>query len=138
MPTRRQLALLNVAKAKVGLSEDEWRAALAQVAGVASARDLDRAGFDAVMGLMEHLGFEPATPRGPSYGTRPGFASPAQVQLVRTLWDEWTEGRGTERSLNTWLHRSFGVAHLRFLTAGGARGAITALKTMKARARHAA
>ena len=77
MPTRRQLALLHVARAKVGLGEDEWRAALAQLAGVASVRDLDRAGFDAVMGLLEHLGFRPAAPRGPSYGVRPGFASPA-------------------------------------------------------------
>ena len=92
MPTRRQLALIHVAKAKVGLTEDEWRAALVQVAGVESARELDREGFDAMMGLMEHLGFRPLTVRGPTYGSRPGFASPAQVQLVRALWDEYTEG----------------------------------------------
>lgn len=60
------------------------------------------------------------------------------MQLIRALWDEWTEGRGDERSLGVWLERSFKVSDLRFLTADGARGAITALKTMKARARRAA
>ena len=92
-----------------------------------------RAGFDAVMGLMEHLGFRPAAPRGPTCGARPGFASPAQVQLVRALRDEWTEGRGDERGPSGWLERSFRVSDLRALATEGARGAITASKTMKAR-----
>ncbi len=43
MPTRGQLALIHVARAEVGSGEEEWRAALVQLAGVGSARWTARA-----------------------------------------------------------------------------------------------
>lgn len=139
MPTRRQHALLAVARRRLALGEERWRAILAQAAGVGSERELDQAGFEAVLAVLEHLGFAPAVPLGPTYGDRPGFATAAQVQLIRVLWREWSLAEGDDRAsgLDTWLRRSFGVDSLRFLTAGDARGAITALKKMKARKRAA-
>lgn len=131
--SRKQLALLHVAKAKLGLGEDAWRSRLVQLAGVESAAGLDRDGFDAIMGYLEYLGFQPVVLRGPSYGARPGFASPVQVLLIRDLWAELTHG-AAEDALNTWLLRCWKVESLRFLTSGDARKAITALKAMKKRA----
>lgn len=66
--------------------------------------------------------------------TARSMANFAQLELVRALWSEWTQGRGTEDGLNTWLERCFRVSSLRFLTLDGARKVITALKAMKARA----
>jgi hypothetical protein len=136
--TKRQIVLLRVAQRKLGLSDAAWRTILAELAGVASTKELDRDGFDAVLACLEWRGFRPAVPRGPDFGTRPGMATPGQVALIRELWFEYTARKGTGDSLNTWLLRSFKVSALRFLTCEGARKAIAALKAMKARARQAA
>ncbi len=90
------------------------------------------------MGLLEHLGFRPLMVRGPTHASRLGFAGPAPARLARALWDEWAEGRGDGRSLGVRLDRSLGATSPRARVAEKARGAITALKAMKAKARRAA
>lgn len=128
----KQIALIHVAKAKLGIAEDDYRACLVQIAGVTSSAELDRAGFEALMGFFEYMGFTPLNPRGAVYGDRPGFASSAQVQLIRELWHEYTRG-GKEDALNKWLLRCFKVSSLRFLKKEQGQKAITALKAMKSR-----
>lgn len=130
----KQIAVIHVAKNKLELDEQQYRSILMQVAGVASATDLDIAGFEAVMGFMEYLGFQPLTRKGQNYGIRRGMASPAQIQFIRELWSEYTLG-GQEDTLNKWLLRCFKISSLRFLQAGVAPKVITALKSMKARNR---
>lgn len=137
--TAGQLRILHVAKRQLCLKDDTWRSILAQVGEVESAKDLDRASFAAVMEFLKHVGFNPVKPHGPDYGARPGFASPGQVELIRTLWREYC---GTvsfnEEAFNKWLAAKWHVTSLRFLTAEAARKVITALKAMKARPRKAA
>lgn len=133
---RKQKALLHVAKKDLRLSDDDYRVILVHVAGVTSSTELDRAGFDAVMGAFERLGFKPLARRGPDYGRRPGMASLAQLDLNRDLWTEWS-GAAPEDGLETWVKRTFKVDSLRFLTADAARKATTALPAMKARKRAA-
>lgn len=136
--TRKQLALIHVASSKLGLSDDSYRSALAQVAGVTSSTELDQAGFEAMMGLFEYMGFRPLLAQGKSYGHRPGMASFAQIELIRALWREYTRNTyAGEAELNSWLERSFKLSSLRFLTAAAAPKVITALKAMKARSRAA-
>ena len=132
--SRNQIAILHVAKAKLRFSDETWRTALAQIAGVTSSAELDRAGFEAMMGFLEYCGFRPLDRRGPGYGERPGMASFAQIELIRALWAEYTRGRAGEEELAKWLLRSFRLSSLRFLTAEAAPKVITALKAMKARA----
>ncbi len=132
--TRKQLAVLHVAKNKLGLSDDQYRNVLATLAGVTSSKDLDRGGFEAVMGYFDYMGFKPLAARGPSYGERPGMASYAQIALVRQLWAEFTRGAyDDDQALCKWLERVFKVSSLRFLKAETAPKVITALKAMKAR-----
>lgn len=130
--SKRQIALLHVAKSRVGLSDKHYRCALVEVAGVTSSTELDAHGFDAMMGLFEWMGFKPLAPRGEDYGARTGMASFAQIQLIRTIWAEYSSG-AQEDALNKWLERSFKVSSLRFLSAAVAPKVITALKAMKAR-----
>lgn len=132
--SKRQITLLHVAKAKVGMSDDAYRAALAELAGVTSSTELDQDGFTLLMGFFEWRGFAPEQAKGPSYGNRPGMASFAQLELIRTLWREYTRGNGDEAGLCKWLERTFKVSSLRFLTKGDGQRAITALKAMKTRA----
>ncbi len=130
--SKRQKALLHVAKTKLGWDDDLYRLALVRLAGVTSSTELDQEGFDAVMGFCERMGFDPIRRTGPDYGARPGFASRSQCELIRALWEEWA-GAPDAPGLETWLRRTFKVDSLRFLTVADAPKAITALKAMKAR-----
>lgn len=132
--TKNQLKLIWVAKSKLGMSDEGFRAALVQIAGVTSTKELDRDGFEAMMGFFEFCGFAPLRTKGPSYGTRPGMASFAQIELIRVLWQEYTHGKAGEAELNLWLERYWKLSSLRFLSAATAPKIITALKAMKARA----
>ncbi len=131
--TRNRMKLVYVAKSKLRLSEEQYRAALVQIGGVASLTELDREGFNALMGFFEYLGFAPATPKGHSYGMRPGMASIGQIELIRALWQEYTHGKADEDALNKWLEHYWKISSLRFLRKETAPRIITALKAMKAR-----
>lgn len=133
--TNPQKAILHVAKAKLRLSDEVYRSCLAEIAGVTSSTELDQAGFEALMGFFEWKGFRPAEAKGQDYGARPGMATWAQIELIRTLWRELTHGAYSgEDQLNKWLLRSFKLSSLRFLPKSTAPKVITALKAMKSRA----
>ncbi|MCB1407506.1 MAG: regulatory protein GemA [Rhodobacteraceae bacterium] len=132
--TRKQYALFAIARKKLGLTDDEYRSALALLVGVTSTTELDAEGFEVMMGYFEWRGFVPETAKGPNYGNRPGMASFAQCELIRPLWDEYTRHTGTKASLSKWLERSFKVTSLRFMSVKDGQKAITALKSMKSRA----
>ncbi len=142
----KQKALLHVAKTKLGLSDESYRAVLAHIAGVTSSTELDQAGFEAIMGMFEYSGFRPLQATGPNYGSRPGMASFAQIELIRALWSEYCdfkEWKGDDRAdlekgLGTWMTTYFKISSLRFVTAAQAPKMITALKAMKANKRKAA
>lgn len=134
--TSRQIALLKVGMKQLGLSDADYRLCLVHIAGVTSATELDREGFEAILAFFEWKGFAPMTAHGPDFGQRPGMASFAQIELIWALWSEFTGGvYDGEAELNKWLLRTFKVSSLRFLTQDAARKAITALKAMKARAK---
>lgn len=132
--SKRQNALIHVAKTKLGLDDDLYRAVLVNLCGVTSSKELDQAGFDTVMGFFEWRGFKPMTRNGANYGPRPGMASYAQLELIRALWFEYSQGRAGEGELNKWLERCFKLTSLRFLDKATAPKVITALKAMKTRA----
>ena len=134
--TARQTKLLHVAKRRIGLDDETYRLALVKIAGVTTSKDLTQEGFTAVMGMFEYCGFRPFEASGKRYGKRKGFATPAQIELIRKLWMEIHRQRELdEDALNGWLLKFFKVSSLRFLTEGAAPKVITALKAWKSRAK---
>jgi hypothetical protein len=129
--SKRQIALIHVARKKLGLSDGAYRTVLAQLCGKESTTDLDQADFDVLFALFEWSGFRPTKAQGPDFGNRPGMASFAQLELIRALWHEFAGGAP---GLETRLKRCFHVDSERFLSAADARKAITGLKQMKGRA----
>ena len=129
--TPKQLSLLHVAKARLGLDDEAYRDLLEVEAGVRSARDLDARGFRAVLRRLERLGFRPLLGAG-GRADRPGRASWAQVDYLRGLWRRYT-GRDDERGLDTWLRKQCGVSDPLRLDRAGAHAALVALKAMVAR-----
>ena len=133
----KQMRLLHVARNRLDIPEATWRQMLAEVGGVESATELTQEGFDAMLGLMEHLGFRPAAPVR-DFGERPGMASRKQIAFIRSLWRSYTQHAfATDRELELWLKKKWRVDSLRFLTAEAAPKVITALLAMEARARAA-
>ena len=130
----RKIALVHVAKRQLGLDDESYRAVLARGAGVSSSRDLDQAGFDRLMAEFERLGFRSEFGKQ-HLGNRRHWtmASAPQLALLRALWGEFTDGKGTERSLGKWLHRQGWASALRFLSARDAQKAIGALRRMQER-----
>jgi phage gp16-like protein len=55
----RLMAKIHIAKAQLGMDDDTYRALLARVAGVRSAKDLGPRQIGAVLREFERLGFEP-------------------------------------------------------------------------------
>ena len=132
--TSNQKKLIHFAAKKLGLSDDTYRLALVKIGGVTSSNDLTPEGFEALLGYFEYCGFRPLVAEGASYGKRKGFASPAQVELIRTLWMELHRAAELdEAALHGWLNKWFKVSSLRFLTDKTAPKVITALKAMKQR-----
>ena len=130
MLTPKQLRLVQVARKQLALEDADYRAILRREAGVDSARDLDEDGFDAVLRHFKQLGFE-HRPRRPQFGWRHGMASPAAVGRIRSSWARYAgPDRDNDAALGKWLERSFGVSHVRFLSARDAGKAITALNAM--------
>ena len=114
--TRTQLALMHLAAKDRGLTDAEYRSALAQIGGVTSSKDLDQEGFGAMMGYFVWLGFAPTVAKGPNYGVREGMASFAQMELIRSLWAEITRrAYPGEEEFNKWLQAKFKVSSLRFV-----------------------
>jgi hypothetical protein len=64
----RQIKLLQVGKTKLGWSEAVWRTTLAELGGVTSVTELDRDGFDLILGFMEWRGFAPMEAADESWG----------------------------------------------------------------------
>ena len=133
--TNPQKAILHVAKTQLRFSDETYRSALAQIAGVTSSTELDREGFEAMMGFFDYCGFKPTEAKGPNFGVRHGMASWAQIELIRTLWREMTRrAYPGEYELNKWLLHYFKISSLRFLKKETAPKVIGALKAMKSRA----
>jgi hypothetical protein len=127
-----KIALLHVARKKLGMEEDDYRLLLLRVAGVDSARDLSEAGFRQVMEAFAMLGFT-SDSAAASFGRRTGMASPGQVVAIRRLWAEFTAGEGTDATLGKWLDKHWGITALRFLPAPIAPKVLIALRAMCAR-----
>ncbi len=125
------IALIHVAAKQLRLDEDTYRAILKVHGGVESAKALNQRGFEAVMAYFTAHGFRSDWTQR-TYGKRPGRASPAQIDMIRSLWREWSNDPD-DAALNHWLERSYRVSTLRFLTPDIAAKAINGLRAMTRR-----
>lgn len=57
-----QMAKIHIAKAQLGMDDEEYRALLGRVAGVSSAKDLNPRQIGAVLAAFEKLGWQPKAP----------------------------------------------------------------------------
>lgn len=85
------------------------------------------------MKYLTALGFR-STWTQRTYGYRPTMATPAQVDLIRSLWQRFSgQPDADDVALNQWLGRFQKVGALRFVDNKKAAKVISALKAMVAR-----
>lgn len=104
MPTKKQLAMIHVAKTRLGMTECEYRDMLESV-GVKSSKDLTEGQFDSLMRHLEHMGF--TLPAGGRY-RRPA-AEGSRGLLTKKVYALMTAMNLTRAYLDAMARRMFGV-----------------------------
>ncbi|MBX3597310.1 MAG: regulatory protein GemA [Rhizobiaceae bacterium] len=127
-------SILRVAKQKIGLSDDNYRAILLRFSGQDSAKGLNRKSFTKVMAHFELLGFK-STSAKKDASRRSGMASQAQLGKIAALWAEFTDNIGDETSLRHWMERHGHGHGAQWLNKDGAQKVIAALANMVQRKR---
>jgi hypothetical protein len=127
-----KLALIHVAKKKLGLDEEAYRAILSG-AGVFSAKEITtEEQFNTVMAAFPHLGFLPS---GRQHGVKyrstvsgtAGMISKRQEYYIRGLWDLASRAKD-EKSLKAIIKRIGKVDDIAFLPRHSAQAVILALR----------
>ena len=106
MISNKQKALIHVAKAQVGMSEEEYRAMLLGF-GVSSSKDLQYRQFDGVMKRFEGLGF-----KGKKVRRAEGEKVGSKEKLTGKIRAICAEMGLTPRYVNAIAKNMFGVGFL--------------------------
>lgn len=136
-------AIINIAKAQLGLDEDTYRAMLVEVTGVDSLRAMTTAQLDAVVSRLRKSGFRVTAP-----GKRLPASTKPYIRLIHALWKSCHRAgaieNGSREALRAFCKRF--VAHgddsvavdPDMLSYAQATPIIEALKKMEARAKQKA
>jgi hypothetical protein len=139
--TKGQIKKLQTMRRRLGLTEDDYRLMLWNVAGVKSCRELKGGKVQAV---LEHLGrcLGEGSSQQSAVSNQPGSAmlraTAAQARLIEELWGRvtqipYTQPRERRQALRAWLKRTVKASHEHFLTRDMAQRAIEGLKRMAER-----
>lgn len=134
------VAAIHVLKAKLRLSDDDYRALLVQLTGQASSKSMTQAQRRTVREHLQHLaegaGMAPATTRRrPLTQAQFDHAKAEASPRERKVWALWHQlardgliGNPSAQALNAWVKRQVGVDALRFCTGPQLDTLIEALK----------
>ena len=143
--TKKQIALVHVAKCRLGLDEDAYRDILGQF-GVKSSKELTRAQFKELMTVFERMGFARKTKKRVVYHpvasertsvTKKGNPyqpmTDKQKEKIWTLWNLVSQAppERREMALNKLVKRITRVDHWLWLNVRNAQKMIIALEKMK-------
>jgi phage gp16-like protein len=125
----RLTAQLHIARARLGLSVEEYRAVLEARTGKRSAADMSEAERATALEGFVALGFQPA-----ARADRPRTQRPAHVRLIYALWGDLqtrgavVKGARGKPALRAWINRQTGASAPEFLTVEQAGKCAEALK----------
>jgi phage gp16-like protein len=133
--TRNKLiAKIKIAQKQIGLSDDDYRAMLAERYGVESSTRLTGAQLGNLIQHMERLGF---MPRPSIKAMARKLADDRQSRMIRGIWIELHQlgvvRNASERALAAYIKRQTGVERLEWLTMAQASNVIESLKAWRDR-----
>ncbi len=130
----RLIAQLHIARAKLGMSEADYRAVLVARTGKESSKDMSEAERAHALDGFIALGFQPA-----ARFARRNAARPARIKKIYALWGELqtldavVSGPKGAQALREWVKRQTGVENPDWLTVSQSRACAEALKQWIAR-----
>jgi Protein of unknown function (DUF1018) len=129
---RKHIAQIKVAQKYLNMSDQDYRAMLMRVGNVESSRELNLAGFAAVMDEFRRFGFESkaVVERRKRPERDPGHVTYDQRLKMQRLWDGW-EGKEDTAGLRRWIQKKWGISSPKFMDATTATKAIAALENFK-------
>lgn len=140
----KHLAAIHVLKAKLQLSDEDYRALLANLTGKTSAKALTEAQRarvrDHMQGLAVKLGVaQPRRRTGGSFYQSEEYQSATPMERkIHALWGALAASgavhNGGRQALRAWVKRQTGVDDLRFCTPQQQHGLIESLKGWEGRA----
>jgi hypothetical protein len=132
--TPAQIKKLHALKSVLELDDAAYRVALA-TCGVETSKALSFSGAAELIDDLERkavsAGRWEKRPRPATENRREGFASPAQLALIESLWAEVSTAPDRKTALRHFVTRQAKVSDLRFLRDCDASKVICALKAMR-------
>lgn len=144
-PTSTHIAAIHVLKARLQLTDGDYRALIIGLTLKSSSKDMTHAERqrvrDHLQGLAERMGLaRPAPKRRASAGTTFAAAKASASPMERKVWALWNQlGRDgvlrdtSARALDAWVARTVHVSALRFANGAQLNTLIEALKDWLAR-----
>ena len=140
--SKQQIALLHVAKSKLGIEDDLYHDILESVAGVSSTAKITKAQFDLLLEHFTGLGFKikrkscKVQKKYEEFAHRPDMATPSQLRYIETLYTEWCNLKHPDKDnrpyiapgLRHFLRYHYNVDSMRFVTRRVGIKAIEGLK----------
>lgn len=132
--TRRSklIQLIHIARGKLALTEDAYRALLQGASGKDSCSEMTIPELEDVMKAMRRTGFR-VRKRLPLRPENIGEATREQLEYIKGMWELASKYK-TERALNAFIRRVAKVDDIRFLDVHGAQKVILALRAMMVKA----
>jgi phage gp16-like protein len=128
---KKLIQLIHIGKAKMGLTDDAYRAFLEGICGKQSCTDMTERQFAEVLRAMRRNGFD-LPPRRVQPGEK-GAAALAQLEYIKGMWQKCARNKSDD-ALRAFVNRIARVKSLRFLTVETARKVILALRDMMSKA----
>lgn len=116
----------------VGVSDDDYRAILKDRYGVDSCKELSFSQASELLDYLNTLTGRKSCAHMPHKG-RP-MATPAQIRMIEAMWAEVAykkDRKWREKSLNKFLQRIVGVAHINWLHQWQVKKVVRAIKAIK-------
>lgn len=144
MAAANHTAAIHVLKAKLQLSDDDYRALLLHLTGKPSSKDMTQAQRRTVrehmQGLAERMGVAKPTRRRPLTDEQFSKAKASASPRERKVWALWHQlhhdglvHNPSAAALNAWVERTVHVSALRFATGAQLDTLIEALKAWQQR-----
>jgi hypothetical protein len=128
---KKLIQLVHIGKAKMGLTDDGYRAFLGGICGKDSAADMSIRQLETALRVMRKNGFA-GKPRRVMPEEK-GGATLEQLEYIKGMWQKCARNK-TDRALLAFVNRIAHVKHLRFLTVETAQKVILALRDMMVKA----
>lgn len=127
----KQTAVIHIAKAQLGIEDDDYRELLLNTVGKDRLRAMTAGERDKVIEALKARGFKSGR------GNRTRASSKPYVRLIWALWrscsDKGVVEDGSKSALRSFVSNRTGKTDPEFLTYGEATPVIEALKAMEAR-----